>query len=68
MAPTIPRATASFGGPPSSETVPLSGELSPSSMSIVVDFTAPLGPSSATVSPIAIDTSIPRTAGTTAPA
>ncbi len=33
-------------------------------MSIVVDFPAPLGPSSATVSPPAIETSIPRTART----
>src|SRR5580700_10483814 len=31
-------------------------------MSIVVDLPAPLGPSSATVSPAAIDTSMPRTA------
>ena len=31
-------------------------------MSIVVDLPAPLGPSSATVSPRAIDTSMPRTA------
>ena len=68
IAPTIPRATASCGGPPISETLPLSGVMSPSSMSIVVDLPAPLGPSSATVSPGAIDTSMPRTARTTAPA
>ena len=68
IAPTIPAATASFGGPPSSETVPVSGAVSPSSMSIVVDFPAPLGPSSATVSPRSIDTSMPRTAWTTVPA
>ena len=34
-------------------------------MSIVVDFPAPFGPSSATVSPAEIVTSMPRTAGTT---
>ena len=33
-------------------------------MSIAVDLPAPFGPSSATVSPRAIDTSIPRTART----
>ena len=33
-------------------------------MSIVVDLPAPLGPSSATVSPTSIDTSMPRTACT----
>ena len=67
IAPTKPSATACCGDLPSSETVPLSGRSSPSSMSIVVDLPAPLGPSRATVSPAAIDSWIPRTACTTAP-
>jgi hypothetical protein len=62
IAPTNPWATACFGGPSSSETVPLSGATRLSSMSIVVDLPAPLGPSNATVSPRVIDTSMPRTA------
>ena len=45
-------------------TVPSSGGSSPSSMSIVVDFPAPFGPSRATVSPGAIEMSTPRTACT----
>ncbi len=40
---------------------PASGRVSSSRMSIVVDFPAPFGPSSATVSPAPIDTSIPQT-------
>ena len=51
IAPTMPAAIASSGVRPNSDTVPASGRSSPSSMSIVVDLPAPLGPSSATVSP-----------------
>ncbi len=47
-----------------SDTEPLSGVVRPSSMSMVVDLPAPFGPSSATVSPAAIETSMPRTACT----
>ena len=44
--------------------MPLSGVVRPSSMSIVVDLPAPFGPSRATVSPAAMEMSIPRTACT----
>src|SRR4051812_47867715 len=64
IAPTAPAATASCGGRPKTEVVPASGSRSPSSMSIVVDLPAPLGPSRATVCPRSIVTSIPRTAWT----
>ena len=59
-----PSAIASAGVMPNSETVPASGGNSPSTMSIVVDLPAPLGPSSATVSPGAIEMPTPRTACT----
>ncbi len=62
MPPTAPWATACAGGRPNTDTLPSSGSSRPSSMSIVVDLPAPLGPSSATVSPAAICTSMPRTA------
>ena len=62
IAPTAPSATACRGGRPKSETLPPSGGSRPSSMSIVVDLPAPFGPSSATVSPGAIERSTPRTA------
>ena len=58
MPPTTPAATASAGDMPNSETVPESGWVSPSTMSIVVDLPAPFGPSSATVSPGAIERSM----------
>jgi hypothetical protein len=62
MAPTCPASIAAAGGPSSTEIVPRSGSASPRIMSIVVDLPAPLGPSSATVSPASIATSMPRTA------
>src|SRR5271170_3742132 len=62
MPPTAPCATASAGERPNTDTLPASGASSPSSMSIVVDLPAPLGPSSATVSPAAMRTSTPLTA------
>jgi hypothetical protein len=62
IAPTAPASTAFRGGRPKTLTLPASGASRPSSMSIVVDLPAPLGPSSATVSPARIDTSMPRTA------
>ena len=65
MAPTAPASIASRGVRPNKETLPPSGRSSPSSMSIVVDLPAPFGPSSATVSPRAMSTSIPFTASTT---
>jgi hypothetical protein len=64
IAPMRPPATASAGGIPNSDTPPSSGSSRPSSMSIVVDFPAPLGPSSATVDPASMATSTPRTAWT----
>ena len=57
-------AIASAGERPSTDTLPASGSASPSSMSIVVDLPAPLGPSSATISPARIEMSTPRTAST----
>ena len=67
IAPMRPPSTAARGERPSTDTVPASGSSSPSSMSIVVDFPAPLGPSSATVSPASMSTSMPRTACTSPP-
>lgn len=64
MAPTLPARTAVSGVPPNSRTVPASGGSRPSSMLRVVDFPAPLRPSSATVSPAAISSSSPSTART----
>ena len=64
MPPIAPAATAAVGVIPNTVALPLSGASSPSSMSMVVDLPAPFGPSSATVSPGAIDTSIDRTART----
>ena len=64
MPPTTPALTASAGDMPNSETLPSSGRASPSIMSIVVDLPAPLGPSSATVSPPSMAMSIERTAWT----
>ena len=51
MPPTQPARTAAAGGMPKTETVPASGRVRPSIMSMVVDLPAPFGPSSATVSP-----------------
>ena len=62
IAPTAPAAIASRGVRPNTDTVPSSGGSRPSSMSIVVDLPAPLGPRSATVSPCLISTSTLRTA------
>src|SRR5579871_6423093 len=67
IAPTDPAATACSGVPPKTVTVPASGRAKPRSMSIVVDFPAPFGPSSASVWPCAMSRSIPRTASMTAP-
>src|SRR3954454_4903227 len=67
IAPTAPRATARSGGSPNTETLPASGCSRPSVMSSVVDLPAPFGPSSATVSPVSMRRSIPRTASTTPP-
>src|SRR5205823_13378157 len=53
--PIRPRLTASRGAVPNTDTVPASGGSRPSSMSMVVDLPAPLGPSSVTVSPDAIE-------------
>ena len=64
MAPTSPASTAARGERPNNVTSPPSGWVRPSIMSIVVDLPAPLGPSSATVSPGAIEMSMPRTACT----
>ena len=64
IAPTSPSATASLAVFPNNDTDPASGVVKPSSMSIVVDFPAPFGPRSATVSPGAIETSTPWTART----
>ena len=63
-APTPPRAMALAGEAPSSRTVPSSGRSRPSSMSMVVDFPAPLGPRSATTSPRRMVRSRPSTAVT----
>src|SRR5260370_1222365 len=61
----LPRAaTACVGGIPNSETLPESGRVRPSTMSIVVVLPAPFGPRNATVSPGAIIRSIERTART----
>ena len=62
IAPIAPASTASDGDGRTARRVPASGCVRPSSMSIVVDLPAPFGPSSATVSPRAIEMSIPRTA------
>ncbi len=62
MAPTRPAWTARTGGSPKTLTVPVSGRVRPSSMSMVVDFPAPLGPRNATTSPGAMSRSTPRTA------
>src|SRR5690242_2488603 len=51
IAPTLPARTARAGVVPNSSTVPESGADRPSSMPMVVDFPAPLGPSRATVCP-----------------
>jgi hypothetical protein len=59
-----PAAAASAGDIPNSDTLPESGRVSPSTMSMVVDLPAPFGPSSATVSPGTIVMSIDRTART----
>lgn len=64
MAPTRPARTALSGVPPNSRTDPVPGGSSPSSMLRVVDFPAPLRPSSATVPPAAISRSSPSTART----
>ena len=64
IAPIAPCAMAPVGLRPKTLTVPPSGGSRPSSMSIVVDLPAPFGPSSATVSPARISTSMPRTACT----
>ena len=64
IAPIRPEATASRGAMPNTCAEPSSGASSPSVMSIVVDLPAPFGPSRATVSPAAIETSTPRTACT----
>ena len=62
--PTRPSATASDGERSNSVTLPESGRARPSIISIVVDFPAPFGPRSATVSPGVIERSTPRTART----
>jgi len=59
-----PAATACAGDIPNSVTLPESGGVRPSTMSMVVVLPAPLGPSSATVSPGAIARSSERTART----
>src|SRR5664279_2678299 len=59
IAPTAPALIASAGDMPNRVTLPASGASSPRSMSIVVDLPAPLGPSSATVSPGAMEMSTP---------
>lgn len=64
IAPIRPTATASPGVLPKIVTPPLSGVVSPSSMSTVVDVPAPFGPSNATTSPGAITRSTPSTART----
>ena len=64
MPPIKPFFTAAAGGIPNTETVPPSGRASPSTMSIVVVFPAPLGPSRATVWPAPMETSTDRTAWT----
>ena len=63
MAPIRPRLTASRGAVPNTDTVPASGGSRPSSMSMVVDLPAPLGPSSVTVSPDAIEMFTPAHRG-----
>ena len=62
--PTAPAATASDGAIPNSDTVPASGRVRPSTISIVVVLPAPFGPSRATVSPGAMARSTERTART----
>ncbi len=64
IAPIAPAWIAFSGVIPNRVTVPASGRSRPSSMSIVVDLPAPLGPSSATVSPGAMSMSMPSTART----
>jgi hypothetical protein len=64
MPPTQPARTAAAGGRPNTDTVPVSGRVRPSIMSIVVVLPAPFGPSNATVSPGAMIRSIDRTART----
>ncbi len=64
MAPTAPALIASAGVLPNRDTVPASGLVRPSSMSMVVDLPAPFGPSSATVCPAGMVRSMPRTACT----
>jgi len=64
MAPTVPARTAARGSCPNTRASPVSGRVSPSSMSTVVDFPAPLGPSRATTSPGAITRSRSATAST----
>src|SRR5262249_23354608 len=61
MPPTQPARTAAAGVLPKTDTVPVSGLVRPSIMSIVVVLPAPFGPSMATVSPEAIFRSIERT-------
>ena len=64
MPPTVPAATASAGDFPNSVTVPESGRVRPSTISIVVVLPAPFGPRMATVSPGAMARSTERTART----
>ena len=64
MPPTAPAATAWAGDFPNSVTVPESGRVRPSTISIVVVLPAPFGPRMATVSPGAMARSTERTART----
>jgi hypothetical protein len=61
---TRPREIAAAGAIPRTSTVPLSGRPRPRIMSMVVVLPAPLGPSSATISPSSRWKSIPSTAWT----
>ena len=62
IAPTYPASQARRGGIPHIRTVPASGVVRPSNMSIVVDLPAPFGPSRATTSPGVTTRSTPSTA------
>ena len=62
--PILPCMMALRGASPNTSIVPDVGEVSPSSMSRVVVFPAPLGPRKATISPGLMVTSIPATAST----
>ena len=64
IVPISPVRVAVVGSVPSTRTLPCSGVASPTIISMAVDFPAPFGPSSATISPGRISRSSPSRART----